>query len=240
MPAPDNSSSQILVSHAVLTGLTPLIPVPLVDDLFLSYFMRSMVRKLAAHHGKQLSSSEIETLVSQPGRGCALGCIGTVLLYPIKKIFRKIFFFLEWKRAADTISRTYYVGYLLDTALSGGKLGAANSDAARVRTAMDTVLLRTNTSLINRAALEVVGQSKGLLTGLVQLLLRNLPGGKPSEKDIRSVVDAVEAEEKDKLRGLVDQFQKALSTLPAQHLQQLRQEFAQEMARPAQPSSSTP
>lgn len=240
MPAPDNSSSQILVTHSVLTGLTPLIPVPLVDDLFLSYFLRSLVRKLAAHHGKQVSSSEIETLVAQKGRGFILGCLGTVILYPIKKVLRKIFFFLEWKRAADTISRTYYVGYLLDMAFQEGWLGNQSSDAPKVRAAIDAALLRTNPSLVNRAALGVVDQSKELFTGLVQLLLQKLPGGKPDSKGVGAAVDAVATEEKDLLGSLVAKFQQAISTLPAHHLQQVREEFVKEMTRPIPPNSITP
>jgi hypothetical protein len=42
----------VLVTHAVLTGLTPLIPVSLVDDLVKSYFRKRLVRTLAASVGR--------------------------------------------------------------------------------------------------------------------------------------------------------------------------------------------
>lgn len=237
MPAPGNSSNQILVTHAVLTGLTPLIPVPLVDDLFYNYFLRSLVQKLAANRGKSLGSNEIGILISQPGRGCALGCLGTIFLYPFKKILRKIFYFLELKRAADTISHTYYVGYLLDVALAEGWLDKPGEEnATKIRTAINLVLARTNTSIINRAAFGLVNQSKEILKSLGQLLLSNLPNGKRGEKEVKATVDAVENEEKDKLNSLIDQLQKAIATLPAEHFSQLRQQLAKELGVAVQDS----
>ncbi|MBW3636865.1 MAG: hypothetical protein KY445_10470 [Armatimonadetes bacterium] len=229
MPAPDNSPQQVLVTHATLAGLTPLIPIPLLDDLFYRHFLRSLVKRLAATHARELSPQEIEILTAQKGRGCALGCLGTVLLYPIKKVLRKIFFFLEWKRAADTISHTYYFGYLIEAALEEGWIETHGAD--RVRAAIDDVLARTNTSLITRAASGVVGQSKGVLQSLGQLLLRNLPnaGGRAGEAEVSQASAAVEDE--DRLRGFVNRLQSAIAALPAEHFQQLRGELARELER---------
>jgi hypothetical protein len=145
----DSDRQHLLVTHAVLAGLTPLVPVPWVDDQLYLYALRSMVQRLGAAHGKKLPSDDIEVLIAQTGRGCALGCLGSVLVYPIKKVLRKLFFFLEWKRAVDTISHTYYRGYLLDAALAEGWLD--KHGAARLRAAIDTVLAGTNTSLVSRA-----------------------------------------------------------------------------------------
>ncbi len=229
MPAPDNSPQHLLVTHATLAGLTPLIPIPLLDDIFYRHFLRSMVKRLAATHAQEPSNAEIEILTAQKGRGCALGCLGTVLLYPLKKVLRKIFFFLEWKRAADTISHTYYFGYLIQTALAEGWI--QSHGAARVRAAIDDVLARTNTSLITRAAFGVVGQSKGVLQSLGQLLLRNLPNarGGAGEAEVSQASAAVEEEER--LSGLVNRLQSAIAALPAEHFQQLRGELASELER---------
>src|SRR5688500_5976683 len=114
MNDPGNSRQNLLVTHAVLTGLTPLVPIPFVDDQIYAYFMRSLVQHLATSQGRTLSGSDITSLAAHPSRGCALGCLGSVLLYPLKRVMRKVFFFLEWKRAVDTISHTYYQGYLID------------------------------------------------------------------------------------------------------------------------------
>src|SRR5215212_12164003 len=106
-----------LVTHAVLVGLTPLIPVPLLDDLVKNYFRRRMVRALAASAGRTLGEEELDALASEPERGCLAGCLFTALVYPVKAIFRKVFYFLEIKRAVDLASRTYHFGYVVSYAL---------------------------------------------------------------------------------------------------------------------------
>src|ERR1044072_3901696 len=86
-----------LVTHAVLVGLTPLIPVPLLDDEVKNYFRRRMVRALAASAGRALDEKELDALPSEAERGCLTGCLFTVIVYPLKAIFRKVFYFLEIK-----------------------------------------------------------------------------------------------------------------------------------------------
>ena len=43
---PEAGNQKLIITHAVLTGLTPLIPVPIVDDLVKSYFQRRLVREV--------------------------------------------------------------------------------------------------------------------------------------------------------------------------------------------------
>src|ERR1043165_6899627 len=81
-----------LVTHAVLVGLTPLVPVPLLDDLVKNYFRRRMVRGLAAAAGRSLNEKELDALAAEKERGCLTGCVVAVLVYPVKAIFRKVFY----------------------------------------------------------------------------------------------------------------------------------------------------
>jgi len=228
-----DKTQNILVTHAVLTGLTPLIPIPFVDDMVYSHFMRSMVRQLASTHGASLSQEASNSLTEQRGGCFALGCVGSILLFPLKKIFRKIFFFLEWKRAADIISKTYYQGFLIDAALQSGSLNDGN--AVQVRAAMDAVLARTNTSLISRAAFGVVNQSKGALKSASALLMSYLPGvgSRPNEAEVAQKVAAVEEEEKQQVDGVVAKLKAAIANMPAEHFEALRREFEREIAGPS-------
>ena len=57
------SGQRGLVTHAVLVGLTPLIPVPVVDDLTKNYFRRRLVRRLAASSGRGLTEAELGALL---------------------------------------------------------------------------------------------------------------------------------------------------------------------------------
>src|SRR5688572_3365162 len=94
-----STNQTLIVSHSVLAGLTPLIPIPLLDDLVRTYFVRRLVRKLAAANRYILSDEEIKVLADERESGCLRGCMTTAFLLPFKLIFRKVFFFLEWKRA---------------------------------------------------------------------------------------------------------------------------------------------
>lgn len=228
MPTPDNSSQHQLVTHAVLTGLTPLIPIPFVDDMVYSYLMRSMVQRLGSLHGASLNPEQTRTLADQRG-GCALGCLFTVLLYPLKKILSKIFFFLEWKRATDIISHTYYHGYLVNAALEEGWVNSHGAE--RVRAAIDLVLARTNTSPLTRAARGVVNQSKSGLRHAGQLLLGALRklGRRPREADVAGAVDSVGEAERTLLEGIVDQLVQAVSKLPAEHFEDLKRQLEREL-----------
>jgi hypothetical protein len=230
MSPSDNNSQHLLVTHAVLTGLTPLVPIPFLDDHLYAYFMRSLVQHLGVSHARPLTADEATALVGQPSRS-AWGCLGTVLLYPLKKVLRKVFFFLEWKRAVDTISDTYHQGYLIDVALHEGWLDAHS--AARVRAAIDAVLARTNTSLVTRAIFGVVGRSKSILRQAGELLTGHLSGNKqsPGPEEVARVAARVEEEEKAQLGGLINQVQRAIAMLPVEHFQFLQQELSAELSR---------
>src|ERR1043165_7283042 len=96
-----SANQRQIILHSILAVLTPLIPIPFVDDLVKAYFKRRMVRKLAAAQSQYLNDADVARLADDPDSGCLLGCLTTVLVYPLKAIFRKVFFFLEWKRAVD-------------------------------------------------------------------------------------------------------------------------------------------
>jgi hypothetical protein len=230
MSISDNNRQNLLVTYAALTGLTPLVPIPFVDDQIYAYFLRSLVQRLAAAHHKNLNHDEIAALTLQANRGCALGCLGSVLLYPLKKVLRKIFFFLEWKRAVDTISHTYYQGYLIDVALAEGWLD--DYGAVKVRAAINAVLAKTNTSVIARAILGAVNTSKHILRSAGELLSHYLSGSKRApQHEVERTVAGVEDEEKAKLGDFIAQLQNAIAALPAEHFQQLRHQLATELSR---------
>ncbi|HXG68373.1 MAG TPA: hypothetical protein VNO70_24980 [Blastocatellia bacterium] len=221
------TSQNLIVTHAVLTGLTPLIPIPLLDDLVKSYFQRRLTRKLAETRGQPLSEQDVKMLADDRG-GCLLGCFGTVLIYPVKKIFRKIFFILEWKRAIDTASRAYYHGYLMEYAFAQQWCAPAGPRSpAEVRAAIDLVLSQVNTSPVERAVGGVFRQSKSALKGAVNLLQRSLRRitGKPSENEVALAVESVEQEEERQVEGVVSRLQKAIESIPAEHFENLRAQF---------------
>jgi hypothetical protein len=227
MASQRSTPQSVITTHAVLTGLTPLIPVPFIDDVIYSYVMRSLVRRIAASHKHELTEHDVRVLASQPG-GCGLGCVATLLIYPFKKVLRKILYFLEWKRATDVISRTYCEGYLLDEAVKEGWLESHN--ASRVREAINAVLVRTNTSPIKGAVYGVVKQSKGAMKGLTGTLQGFLSRSKRDTNETEVAKAVTEVENEATLENIIEQLQRAIGTLPVEFLQNLKHELGLELA----------
>ena len=223
------TNQRLIVSHSVLAGLTPLIPLPIVDDLARVYFVRRLVRKLAAANGYRIGEEEIKILADEPDRGCLRGCAIATLLLPFKLIFRKVFFFLEWKRAVDTASHVYYQGYLVDCSLAEGWCAPIGQRSfLEVRAAIDAVLGRLNTSLIERAIRGTFSQSKSTLKSAAAILARGLrrTPRTASPEQVGEAVEAVEEQEGKEIAGITERLQGAIGQIPSGHFRRLRDDLA--------------
>ena len=230
---------QILLSYALLTGLTPLIPVPLADDLAKNHLRRQLVRRLARAHGLDLSADAAQSLAREQGGagGCLGGCLTQALLYPIKKIFRKVFFFLEWKRAVDLTSYTYHWGYLLDYALGEGLL--AGPTAAGAGTSVDdlrTAIERACRDAPIRPLERVVGATlRQSHAALLSAARRIWAGAATADADAAaaSTGPAVreQADEVSEVSGVAALLQQRIaSAVPEEHFQDLRRRFRAHLA----------
>src|SRR5215210_4956275 len=224
--AEDGGAQQhVLVTHAVLTGLTPLIPVPLVDDLVKGYFRKRLVRSLAASAGRALSEEELDALASEGGGGCLRGCAVSVLVYPLKAVFRKIFYFLEWKRAADLTSRTYHFGYLVGHALRPRADGPSALDlrgARAVGEAIQAVCREAPIKPLETAVGGTFRKSKGVLKGAAALLAGSLRRQPARPAEVAAAVERVEPLEERELDPVVTRLQRSIASVPEDHFSNLR------------------
>lgn len=126
-----------LAFYSLLGGLCPLIPVPFVDDIVLNFVRARMLQSLFREEGMTLSSAQSKLLRREPG-GCLSGCFFGVILYIPRKIFRKVFFFLSIKGAADVASKLIHQGILMEHAIQAGHVDAerlATGEAAALEPA---------------------------------------------------------------------------------------------------------
>jgi hypothetical protein len=215
----------VLIMHAVLTGLTPLIPVPLVDDLVKNYFRKRLVRSLAAGAGRVLSDEEATALASEPDGGCLRGCAATVLVYPLKAVFRKVFYFLEWKRAVDLTSRTYHFGYLVGHALRrrGDAPSLLDTHGARaVNEAIEAVCREAPIKPLESAVGGTFGKSKSVLSAAAALLSRSLRRQPPRPERVAEAIESIEPEEARELQPVVTRLQRSIASVPEEHFRSLR------------------
>jgi hypothetical protein len=232
----ESGRQRSLLTHAVLVGLTPLIPVPLVDDLVKNYFRKRLVRSLAAESGRVLSEEELDALAAERERGCVTGCLFAALVYPLKAVFRKLFYFLEWKRAADLTSRTYHFGYLVGHALRPRGDGPSLLDACGARAvgeAVGAVCREAPIKPLEAAVGSTFRKSKGVLRGAAALLagsLRRAPAARAEQ--VAEAVERVEPEEERELRPVVTRLQRSIASVPEEHFRNLRERLEARLGLP--------
>lgn len=169
---PEPTAAHVLASYALLTGLTPLIPIPFVDDYVQERLMRQLVTQIVTARGVTVPPADIAALAAEPAAAGALRRIaGSVVLYPVKKVLRKTFLVLEGKRAVDLAAKTYAVGWLIDTAIRWKAYPAHRSlTATVVRVAAENACKKLNTSPIEHAIRKVYDESKAGISRAVDAL----------------------------------------------------------------------
>jgi hypothetical protein len=235
-PASRSRNERTIITHSVLIGLTPLIPIPVVDDLTKAYFQRRMVTSLASARGVELSREDVDTLATdRGGRGCLVGCLSTVLVYPVKKIFRKVFYFLEWKRAVDLTSAAYHHGFLIDTLFSEwGAPASTGKSTAEVRDAIDAVCREAPIKPLERAIWGTFRQSKNLIVsgaGLLEQSFRKMTG-RANEKRVAQAVESIDMEEARKLESVVDRLEHSVDEIPQSYFDNLKAKLTARLGRP--------
>ena len=248
-------NQSIIITHAVLIGLTPLIPIPFLDDLVKSFFYKRLVRSIASRHKLSLSAGEINALTEDRSRGTIRGCLFGLVEYIVKRLIRKLIIVLEWHRAIDTVTQAYYAGYLMDYSFQQGWYTPGDpQQALGLRSAMDTARKGANINLVRNIVKSSFNQSRGLVLDAVRQISGSL-------KDIafrrrrfwfrrRKQTAAVEDAVADKLEGesvkvrgtlskLISTLQEYLDILMEEHKEHFEelQERLRAALQPAQRSS---
>lgn len=227
LPAPDDALNWLLAGHSVLVGLTPLIPIPLLDDAVKGYIERRLVSELARKYGLYLDKQTIATLAGDPDESFLKTLALGVVTFPFKLIFRKLFVVLEVKRASDEASLTFHRGHLVARALRARIVQPLGPKSAKeVRAAIDGSLDASALSPMRAAILAVFEGSRDLLSHGVKSLLKALKPSKGgvSEADVSRSVDAAQADAG--FFGTVTaRVKKAVDELPSEHLAAIEASF---------------
>jgi hypothetical protein len=166
-PSPRTRFEWPVYSNATLAGLSALVPIPLLDMVFESYFSRRIPGIIARHRGVRLEPQVIGLL----NRGSE-DCLTTCLLFPfrlmlelVKSLSRKILYFLSIKQATDLVSYYWHRAFLIDYMLQQGHL-ADLSTAQMAQTAMHQVIRTSTTSPLYQLAGQLATSSKGIFRAL--------------------------------------------------------------------------
>lgn len=129
---------------AVASGLTPLIPVPFLDDYALRQTREGMVRQILRDKGLPTPDKAVAVLAGSHV-GTTLGghvksLLKGVVLFPVRKVFRKLFFVLWIKDCVDMASLSLHHGYLLTHAVERGDLDAGTLTGDRPLRVHDAIV----------------------------------------------------------------------------------------------------
>ena len=234
-----------LVAHALVVGLTPLIPVPFLDDWTRDRLRRWQVAQRAKTHDRPLDDSAISTLaldakafrLSGCLKGCALTAVFKAGFYVVKqlsfKIFRKIVIFFMIKDCADRFAGTLDEGVLLEHALLGDRLKDPSPETVRrVRQAVETACSEVGRGPIEQIARATFQGSRSLIRHAGRELSRRLRAlrrsgsqqiapelEKEGEEELGSLIDTLTGELEDETAyfdRLIERFEAALAAPPTE------------------------
>lgn len=130
------SQTKLVNTSAVLVGACQLVPLPFVDDLLEARILKSMLRRIFAKHGHKLTSEQIKTL-SRDRKGVLATTAGLargLVMKPIKKIFRYVFFVFTARGISRKIAATALLGRAAETVASSPEF-SSTSDLSLIREA---------------------------------------------------------------------------------------------------------
>jgi len=171
MPRPPTTFHWPVYANATFAGLSVLIPLPLVDWLFEEFFRRRILPDIISYRERQVDPAIIETLNKTDGileQGCVKGCFNLIVLLTyglLKRLSRKLLYFLTIKEATDRVNLYWHRAFLMDYMLRANHLDTQTS-AAIARQAMDEVIETTNTSPLLQLAQQVVTGTRHILRTL--------------------------------------------------------------------------
>ena len=157
-----------IYADATFAGLSILIPIPGLDWAFEHYFRTRMPRAIARHRGQALQPEVIKALNQRPSQGWLKGCLTLAvqaIIWLIKRISRKILYFLTVKEATDMVSYYWHQAFLFDMMLAKNQL-AQEETALLARQAMDDVLQTVTISPLLQLAQQITGGTRHIFRTL--------------------------------------------------------------------------
>ncbi len=138
------SMSPKVAHYAVMAGLCALVPVPILDGWLERRALRSMYAAIAESTGRPLDDATLD-LLAEDRDSLLVGCLVVAVVWPLKKLFRTVFYFLTVKDAVDGVAAA-----AVRAAMVHAALGRLPHGAKGVRDVMDATLGRWQYSPVSR------------------------------------------------------------------------------------------
>jgi hypothetical protein len=156
-----------LYADATFAGLSVLVPFPFVDSAFEWFFKRRVPGAIARWRGRRLDPAVLAELNREKG-GWVEGCLMlpiTLTWGLLKRLSKKVLYFLTIKEATDHMSLQWHRAFLIDYALQQGHLETRDS-AEVARLAMEYALATATTSPLEGLAQRLIPHTRHITRSL--------------------------------------------------------------------------
>jgi hypothetical protein len=144
---------------AIATGVSSVVPVPLVGDWIVALSRKRVAQNLLKQHGRTFDVKDLALLYGDGWSwlGLPFRLVKGLVLAPLKKLLRLLFVALAVRDVALNVGRTLALGHTLDRMLGSGALRDDDSaaerhhEAERLRRAFDKAFGGIDERLVRRA-----------------------------------------------------------------------------------------
>lgn len=209
----------------VMVGASALIPIPLLDDVSQSFFRRRLFLLTLVQEQLSAKPVELDHLLKKPAGGCCLtGCLGKAVIYPFRRLLRKLLFFLEIKRAVDESTAALAQSWLLALALRRNMwapgLGLEQTDRLR-----ETIALVCKTQGIKPLELAVASAFRGGRRTLGSFARYLIHGSSEGEEGLELAFESFNEKQSDQVSALIRRLQVEGAKVSQSYLKELALEF---------------
>lgn len=172
-PPPPTQFDWQIYADATFAGLSLLIPIPLLDVAFEWFFRRRMARTIAKRNGRSLPPTVLSAINHNPDawwQGCLLAPFKLLLLF-LKRLSRKLLYFLTIKEAADQLNHYWHRAFLLNYMVQRGDLDGVETAVPALQ-AMHSVLKTHVSSPLTQLARQILDNVSHILRSIVRWLRR--------------------------------------------------------------------
>lgn len=144
---------------AIVTGVSSVVPVPLVGEWIVALSRKRVAQNLLTQHGRTFDVKDLALLYGDGWSwlGLPFRLVKGLVLAPLKKLLRLLFVALAVRDVALNVGRTLALGHTLDRMLRSGALRDDDSaeqrrhEAERLRRAFDKAFGGIDERLVRRA-----------------------------------------------------------------------------------------
>ena len=212
-PTPTTEFDWLIYADATFAGLSLLIPIPLLDVAFEWFFRRRMARTIAQRNSRSLPPAVLTEINRDPDawwQGCLTAPVKLFLLF-LKRLSRKLLYFLTVKEATDQLNYYWHRAFLFNKMMQRGDLDGVETAVPALQ-AMHAVLKTHVSSPLTQLARQILDN----VTHILRTIVRWVRHGREDEivQNTRQIMAANWLDFADYFATIAQQYERLVTATP--------------------------